>query len=277
MPLRRSKTTRRPVKRRPLKKRRSTRYKKRSALRPRKVKQECKKKEIEPVSPLPLDGRSEALQGNTTLVPIDTFSAVPAVWTSMTLGVQKDEMTGRDMCLKYLHVKMRITFPAAGLVTSPAYFRVMHGWVKMPGCPTPEDDVKNVTTRFKTDVDVILKREFSKVLEGPDRSVVQLLSDRMITRKGVNADGGGTGMSRMPIDLHFKWAPNRVIRYDTKLYGGGLLDRIPTVTNGLWIPFYVVWQQTNTLMSSSEAGSPSIKWNILSSYQKRETMYFTDS
>jgi hypothetical protein len=241
------------------------------------VKQECKKKEIVPVNPLPLDGRDEALTGNTSLVSIDSFSFVPDVWTSMTLGVQKDEMVGRDMCLKYLHVKMRITFPAAYGVTAPGYFRVMHGWVKMPGCPTPEDDTKNTTDRFKTDVDVILKREFSKVLEGPDRSVVQLISDRMITRKGVNTDGAAKSVSRMPIDLHFKWAPNRVIRYDTKLYGGNLLDRIPTATNGLWIPFYVVWQQTNTLMSSTEAGSPAVKWNMLSSYQKRETMYFTDS
>lgn len=271
MPLRRQKRTRRPVKRKLFKKRRYT--KPRSALRPRKVKQECKKKELAPSDPLPLDGRSTQI--NTSLVPITQFSKVPDVWTSMTRGVNQDEMVGRDMCLKYLHVKMRITFPAAELLPWTPYFRVMHGWVKMPGCPRPADGSGNTTAAFKNDVDVILAREFGKVLEGPDKSIVRVLSDKIISRKGVNTNGTAVAMQRMPIDLHFKWAPNRVIRYDTKLYGGGVLDYIPDITAGLWIPWYAVWQQTNTLAAGSF--TVDMTWNKLSSQQTREIMYFTDS
>lgn len=191
---------------------------------------------------LPLDPRNIA--ATNVLTEIDHFSKVPHVWTYMTRGVNSDEMVGRDICLKYLHIKMRITFPQAVAIPATPYFRVMHGWVMMPGCPRPEDGSGNTVESFKTDVDIILKREFAKVLEGPDRSIVRLLSDKVITRKGVNTIGTATSMQRLPIDLHFKWAPNRVMRYDSKLHSGTTQEFIPDTTKGLWIPFYVVWQQT---------------------------------
>eukprot|EP01046_Picozoa_sp_COSAG06_P072965 COSAG06_NODE_21594_length_751_cov_2.593558_1_plen_178_part_10 len=59
---------------------------------------------------------------------------------------------------------------------------------------------------------------------------------------------GDKNLQRLPIDLHFKWAPNRVTRYSTAEYGNVFL---PTTTDGLWIPWYAVWDQTNTFLSGS--------------------------
>ena len=269
MPKRKNvRSTRRPVKRRLYKRRRTAR--RRSSLRPRMVKQEMKKKEIAPTDALPLN--SDATAMTNTLQSIIKFSKVPETWVRMTRGVNQDQLIGQDCCIKYIHVKQRITFPNMKEIELIPYFRVMHGWVKMSGAALPADGATNTAASFNATVDTVLAREFSKVLEGPDRSVVRVLSDKVITRKGILL--GDKNLQRLPIDLHFKWAPNRVTRYSTAEYGN-VGDFLPTATDGLWIPWYAVWDQTNTFLSGSVPSG--YTFNALASQQTRETLYFTDS
>jgi hypothetical protein len=175
------------------------------------VKQECKKKEIAPADPLPLNSDSAPMTDD--LQSIIKFSKIPQTWVRMTRGVNQDQLIGQDCCIKYIHVKQRITFPNMKEIELIPYLRVMHGWVKMSGAALPADGATNVPASFNTSVDTVLAREFGKILEGPDKSVVRLLSDRIIHRKGILL--GDKNLQRLPIDLHFKWAPNRVTRYST--------------------------------------------------------------
>jgi hypothetical protein len=121
-----------------------------------------------------------------TLFPITdgtangTFISIPTTWATMTRGFNEDEMTGRDIFLKWLHVKRRLSWSTEKMTewNYRVRCRCVHGWVMLPGC-TP---VTGQNTDHVAEVTNVLKEEFSKVLAGPDKTKVRILSDRIVTR-----------------------------------------------------------------------------------------------
>ena len=70
-----------------------------------------------------------------TVPAASAFVKVPDVWQSMQRGTDPDQMVGRDMFLKWLHVKKRLSFAHEGMMKFPYRVRVrcVHGWVMLPG------------------------------------------------------------------------------------------------------------------------------------------------
>lgn len=255
-------------------------YRKKSAFRRRKsfsAKRapvtECKKKEIEPTTPIQVNTSATDIPSGTVST-IKNFVYIPDVWATMKRGFNPDEMVGQDMFLKWLHVKVRLNFGQNGMLnlTTRVRVRAIHGWIMLPGCVVDEGD----NTDYLNEAKNVLSQEMDKILSGPDKTKIRILSDRTITRNPMAViDSGGTvQLPKRSQDLHFKWAPMRKIRYSQAKTG--VADTyIPDPTVGLWIPFYVLWDQ-----SSGEAplAPPTLfKPSNGAYYQKREEMYFTDS
>lgn len=265
-------------------------YRKRSAFKRRKsfsAKRapvtECKKKEVEPEPSASAVNGSNTEYPQGTLMPIyegptsGSFISIPATWAKMKRGFNEDEMTGRDIFLKWLHVKRRLSWNTTKM-TQWNYrirCRCVHGWVMLPGC-TPE---AGENTDHMAEVANILKEEFSKVLAGPDKTKVRILSDRMVTRDpnfALQADGK-TLAPRRSFDLHYKWAPMRKIRYDQPEKDDATNSIfLPEPSAGLWIPFHFEWDQSNA-EAPVLGTAPKVKPQDFVHALTREEMYFTDS
>lgn len=236
---------------------------------------ECKKKEIEPVAAAPINQEPTRVGAQGTMFPVGDYVKVPATWATMKRGFNEDEMTGRDMFLKWLHVKTRLSW-SHEFMQKWAYrvrVRCVHGWVMLPGC-TPEE---GENTDHLAEAKRVIEEEFSKVLAGPDKTKIRILSDTTITRgtfTTIQSDGT-VNVPRVDMDLHHKWSPFRKIRYDQP--AKGLDDTfIPDPTVGLWIPFYFHWDQT--LSQAPTIASPvTIPASNFTKGIYREEMYFTDS
>ncbi len=237
---------------------------------------ECKKKEIEPVDPA-TDYQSDGSPIPYGVVPVaSAFVQVPEVWQKMQRGIDPDQMVGRDLFLKWLHVKKRLSFAHIGMLEFPYRVRVrcIHGWVMLPGFTPAAGD----NTDYEQEVRNVIDQEFSKILAGPDKSKVRVLSDRTITRGTYSVIDGQANVQvpRRSEDLHFKWSPMRKVRYDQELKGSNPKEFLPEPTAGLWIPFYMCWDQsTGEAPVLSPNGSLKAEDTVRS--QKREEMYFTDS
>ena len=275
------------------KRRRTTRtlYRKKSAFARRKSFSkkrapvtECKKKEIPPAAALATVCNEPTRTVNyQTMSNIEDFTYVPTTWLSMKRGFNESEMVGRDIFLKWLHVKHRLSWSN---VQNQQWkyrvrVRVMHGWIMLPGCvPDGTPGSPEYKTDYLQEVKNVLKVEMSKVLAGPDKTKVRILSDRMVTRGGSFSaiDSGGTVIvPRRSHDIHFKWSPMRKIRYDQAVYGEPATFR-PEPSVGQWIPFYALWDQSASEAPDGDSGTPP-KQTIYDMAQKytREEMYFTDS
>lgn len=234
---------------------------------------ECKKKEVEPTTVSQVSTSSADVTSGT-VATIKNFVQIPKTWSSMKRGFNQDEMVGQDLFLKWLHVKVRLNFAQNGMLNLKTRVRVrcIHGWVMLPGCV---DDAGSNTDYYQ-EVKNVLGQEMDKVLAGPDKTKIRILSDRIITRSPVAVinSQGGVQLPKRSEDLHFKWAPMRKIRYSQPKIGQAD-TYIPDPTVGLWIPFYVLWDQ-----SSGEAplAPPTIFKPVDGVYQQtREEMYYTDS
>ena len=269
--------TRRLTKARPARRRTATVYRKRkSAARAPLV--ECKHKEIEPPT-VPVFMSDMTERGPYSIIPIDqdnggdaskkSYIHIPATWNKMTRGLNDDQMVGKDLFAKWLHVKVRVSFNHSTSLFGRMRLRVMHGWVMLPGCVP--DGGEN--TNFLGDATKILKEEFGKILAGPDKTKVRLLSDRWLTRSPITGIDAVASVktSRLPMDYHFKWSPMRKIRYDQE--DVDVSGRFfPSPNEGLWIPFWCIWDQ-----SSQQAASGYIPGTVGPQQQVREDFYYTDS
>ena len=239
---------------------------------------ECKKKEIEPTTPSQEYTLATSIPYGT-VAPASAFVRVPDVWKEMQRGTDADQMVGRDMFLKWLHVKKRLSFAHLGMLNFPYRVRVrcIHGWVMLPGF-TPEE---GENTDYLQEVKNVIDQEFSKVLAGPDKSKVRVLSDRTITRGTYSVIDGQANVQvpRRSEDLHFKWSPMRKVRYDQYKVGTDPKVYIPEPTAGLWIPFYICWDQSSGEAPGSSGGGDGgeVKPTETVFTQRREEMYFTDS
>jgi len=261
--------------------RRSVTYRKKSPFRKRKALSkkraplvECKKKEIPPAATPSQVNTSAATTNSGTVASIRDFTRIPDAWASMQRGFDQDQMVGQDLFLKWLHVKVRLNFGQLGMLNLKTRVRVraLHGWIMLPGCTTA-----GTNTDYLGEVKNVLGAEMDKILAGPDKTKIRILSDRIITRfpQAVIDSGGAVQMPKRSEDLHFKWSPMRKIRYSQVKTSGPANTYIPDPTVGLWIPFYVLWDQ-----SSGEAPAAPITQFKPSDgvyFQTREEMYYTDS
>lgn len=236
---------------------------------------ECKKKEVEPVAPVTVCTEAARSIGYGSDSAVEDFAYVPETWASMKRGFNEDEMIGRDLFLKWLHVKIRLKYNHSKMqeFTYRTRLRAIHGWVMLPGCVVDESTSNN--TDYEQEVKTVLKNEMNKVLSGPDKSKIRILSDRIITRGTMSTidSAGKVNLPRRSQDLHFKWAPMRKIRYDQALYN--VADTYtPDPSVGQWIPFYVLWEQSP---AEAPTGGGSMAAADMTFFQKREEMYFTDS
>lgn len=265
-----SKRTRRPAR---------SRMRKKSAFRNRRTKTkaraplvECKKKEVDnTASAIPLTFSDITSSENS--VPVEEFTYVPQPWLTMVRGVGNENMIGRDLFLKWLHVKVRLTMPAS--FDGRFRFRIMHGWIMLPGCEPERNDQGVIiqNTDYLGETRKVMAEEFRKLLEGPDKTKIRMLGDKWYTPRVYKTVDKPSSIVNpiQPIDLHFKWSPMRKVRYDQKLKSAtsDIGPYMPDPARGLWVPFYTLWDQ-------SYLSAPAIS----SSHTKmisRQTMYFTDS
>lgn len=236
---------------------------------------ECKKKEVEPGPPASVCTVATRSVPYGTLNGIEDFAYVPETWIKMTRGFNEDEMVGRDLFLKWLHVKIRLNYNHPKMLSwiYRTRVRVIHGWVMLPGCVVDDESTNN--TDYEEEVKTVLKNEMNKVLSGPDKTKIRILSDRMLTRGTFSTidSGGAVNVPRRSQDLHLKWSPMRKIRYDQPVYGEAN-NFLPDPSVGLWIPFYCLWDQSS---GEAPAGGGDVAAADMTHYQKREEMYFSDS
>ena len=161
-----------PRRKRAAKPRRSTARSRKAKSRARAPITETKQKVIENVvmaSATPL--KFPYVGTSTMALPVDTNLYIPPTWETMKRGFNADEMTGRDLFLKWITVKADLRFNKMTKIDSVLSYRIMHGWCLLPGCLTEEGSSAN--TDFKQTVTNVLETELNKPLQSYDRKRVR--------------------------------------------------------------------------------------------------------
>ena len=155
---RRGRTRQRTSRKRAARPRRSTARSRKAKSRARAPITETKQKVIENVVVASATNLKHPYVGTATqALPVDTNLYIPPTWASMKRGFNPDEMTGRDLFMKWLTVKVDLRFTKCHLIPSVLSYRIMHGWCLLPACLTEEGSSANAD--YKQMVTNVLEHE----------------------------------------------------------------------------------------------------------------------